>query len=252
MLAAWGAMHAAFFWSLMRSGGSLYAPNITRLEGGPRRIALTYDDGPRGEETQRLLDVLKQADVQAAFFVVGRRAREDPGVVRRMVREGHTVGNHTMNHPLGWAAAGRTRATREVAEAQRVLAEITGEAPVLFRPPMGHKNVYLDEILGELGLRQVTWSRRSWDTVVRREGTVARRVLSRARPGEIVLLHEGLPGGGDGRSLAPDLTRVLIRGFRERGLSPVSLNELLPSPGRAAERRSALPRLASSSDEPAR
>lgn len=252
MVAAWGVLHAGFLWSLLRSGGSLYAPNTTRLEGGGLRVALTFDDGPRGDETRRLLDVLGEAGVRAAFFVVGRRAVEDPEVVRRMDREGHTVGNHTMNHLARWAATGRSRATREVAEAQSALGEITGRAPALFRPPMGHKNVYLAGILEELQLRQVTWSTRSWDTVVRRTGPVARRVLARSRPGEIVLLHEGLRGGEGGRPLAPELTAALIRGLRDLGLSPVSLSELLPSPARPAASGPAPPRPGASSDEPAR
>jgi peptidoglycan/xylan/chitin deacetylase (PgdA/CDA1 family) len=238
LVGSWAVLHGLFFWSLMRSGGNLYAPNIRRGHGDA--AALTFDDGPRGDETRALLDLLAAEEIRATFFVVGRRAREDPEVIRRMIREGHTIGNHTQSHPAGWAAAGRRRVFEEVGGAQETIAGLSGEAPEWFRPPMGHKNVYLREALERHGLRQVTWSTRSWDTVVRRPAAVAGRVLRRAAPGEIILLHEGLKEARVGRAMAIDLAPRLIAGLRSRGLRPVGLRELLtgrapgcagPSPG---------------------
>ena len=245
LVGSWAALHGLFLWSLLRSGGNLYAPNIRRGRGDA--AALTFDDGPRGDETRVLLDLLAAEGIRATFFVVGRRAREDPEVIRRLVREGHTLGNHTQSHPVGWAAAGRRRVLEEVGGAQETLAGLTGEAPEWFRPPMGHKNVYLREALQKHGLRQVTWSTRSWDTLVRRPAAVAGRILKRAAPGEIILLHEGLREGRDGRAMAIDLARLLIEGLRSRGLRPVGLRELLtgrapgtdgPSPGSRRAARS--------------
>ncbi len=253
LVGSWAALHAAFLWSLLRPGGSTYAPNVSR--GDPRTCAmiLTFDDGPRGDETRALLDVLGAEGIRATFFVVGRRAAADPGVVRRIVGDGHTLGNHTQTHPPGWAAAGRARVLDEVAQAQETLAGITGRAPAWFRPPMGHKNVYLREALAANDLRMVTWSLRSWDTVIRRPDAVARRILARSGGGEIVLLHEGL--ASDGGPMAPRIVRALARGLEERRLRPVGLLELLGAPpeDREEHRTQGLrERPASSSDAPAR
>jgi peptidoglycan/xylan/chitin deacetylase (PgdA/CDA1 family) len=252
MIGTWAAMHAAFLWSLLRSGGELYGPNIRRGETNGARVALTFDDGPGGDETQRLLDLLDAEGVRASFFVVGRRALRHAAAVRRMAAAGHTIGNHTMSHLVGWAAAGKRRAMREVTEAQEALAGITGVAPELFRPPMGHKNVYLPEILEATGLKQVTWSIRAWDTILRSEAPVAQRILRRARPGEIILLHEGLSSRGGGAGMAAGLARRLIKGLRERGLRPVSLSELLRGPAEPDPAPSSATPHASSNDEPAR
>lgn len=249
LVGSWAALHGLFLWTLLRSGGNLYAPNIRRGHGDA--AALTFDDGPRGDETRALLDLLAAEGVRATFFVVGRRAREDPEVIRRLVREGHTLGNHTQSHPVGWAAAGRRRVLEEVGGAQETLAELTGKAPEWFRPPMGHKNVYLREALQCHGLRQVTWSTRSWDTLVRRPAAVAGRILGRAAPGEIILLHEGLREGREGRAMAIDLARLLIEGLRSRGLRPVGLRELLTGRAPGTDDPSHRSRRAARSDGPA-
>lgn len=250
LVGTWAALHAAFFWTLLRPGGAIYAPNVRRGPLEHASVTLSFDDGPRGDETRALLDVLGAEGIRAAFFVVGSRAAGDPEVIRRIEGDGHTLGNHTQTHPVTWAAAGRRRVLREVGEAQETLAGITGRAPTWVRPPMGHKNVYLREALAVHDLRQVTWSTRSWDTVSRRPASVTRRVLARAGSGEIILLHEGLAAAGF--PMAPELARTIGRGLRQRGLTPVGLRELLSGLPAGHADPGLARRPASSSDAPAR
>jgi hypothetical protein len=106
LLSAWAALHAAFMWTLLRPGGTLLAPNIQRGPSEGSRVALTFDDGPRGDHTRWLLDRLGEAGIPGTFFAVGERARKDKEVIRRIVSEGHTLGNHTQTHPASWALAG--------------------------------------------------------------------------------------------------------------------------------------------------
>jgi peptidoglycan/xylan/chitin deacetylase (PgdA/CDA1 family) len=252
LLSAWAALHAAFMWTLLRPGGTLLAPNIQRGPSEGSRVALTFDDGPRGDHTRWLLDRLGEAGIPGTFFAVGERARKDKEVIRRIVSEGHTLGNHTQTHPASWALAGRRRVFREIDQAQETLAEIAGRPPAWFRPPMGHKSVYLREALDRHGLRQVTWSVRSLDTVLREPGRVIRRVLSRADPGGIILLHEGIGGAGNSSSLAGELIGPLVRGLGALGLSPVSLEGLLLSPPRPSQDPAPAFRPVGPTDEPAR
>jgi len=227
LLIVYGAVHAAVTAEILRPGSRSFAPNLRRVEGEEKRIALTFDDGPRDGETQSLLDRLEAAGVKATFFVVGARARALAPLVRRIHDAGHTIGNHTLSHPVFWSMMTRRRAVEEVAGAQAILGEITGWAPEWFRPPMGHKNLHLAEILEAQGLKQVTWSIRSFDTILRDVGRVLGRVLPRARGGDILTFHEGLSGRTPGRALSLDLIDPLTAGARAKGLVPVSLEALL-------------------------
>jgi len=229
-LLAWGVAQAGIALEILRPGSRSFAANIRRAPEAVDRIAITFDDGPRENETGPLLDALAAARARASFFLVGRRAKALPALVRRIAAGGHTIGNHTLSHPKHWSLLPRGRALREVGEAQAILAEITGRAPSFFRPPMGHKNLHLDEILMAHALKQVTWSVRSFDTLTRDAGAVLRRVGPRLRGGEIVLLHEGLKEKRRGTPLSVELVAPLVSALRERRLQPVSLEALLSAP----------------------
>jgi peptidoglycan/xylan/chitin deacetylase (PgdA/CDA1 family) len=229
ILAAWGAVQAAAAWHLLNPRSSRLAANVRRAGTDAARVALTYDDGPRPGETERLLDALAASGASATFFVVGRRARARPDLLRRIAAAGHAVGNHTDTHPLHWSVLPRRRVLAEVGGAQSALAEILGEAPRWFRPPVGHKSFHLAEALEAHGLVQVTWSVRSLDTVIRDPRRVARRVLDRARGGDIVLLHEGL-AGADGTPVSVGAAGPLLEGLARGGIAPVSLQALLSTP----------------------
>lgn len=226
-LFAWGAAQAIVAAEILRPGSRSLAPNLRRAEGAIGRVALTFDDGPCDGETQRLLDRLEAAGAKASFFLVGGRARAHIPLVRRIAAAGHTIGNHTLSHPARWSVMTRRRALEEVGGAQAILGEITGSAPLWFRPPMGQKNLHLAEILEAHGLRQVTWSIRSFDTVIRDAGRVLRRVLPKARGGDVLLFHEGLTEKRKGSALSLGLIDPLLSGLRVKELTPVSLEALL-------------------------
>ena len=102
--------------------------------GGEHQVAITFDDGPDPRWTPKILDILKAANVKAAFFLVGVNAEQHPGLVRRIVDEGHEIGNHTYYHPnlaLCWPEHVRL----ELNATQLLIESITGRATTLFRPP---------------------------------------------------------------------------------------------------------------------
>lgn len=124
---------------ILKASLSLVCPRSLFLMRGPRDcggIALTFDDGPHPEETPRLLDMLHAHHISATFFVIGREAEKYPGIIRRIVAEGHDLGTHTYSH--GEPAATSARELREELDScQRVLEDITGQTTNLFRPPYG-------------------------------------------------------------------------------------------------------------------
>jgi peptidoglycan/xylan/chitin deacetylase (PgdA/CDA1 family) len=153
------------------SGGLAYASQwpTSQLFGrtlvagdDPAEVALTFDDGPNDAATPQLLDLLARRGVRATFFAMGDFARIQPDLVRRVVAEGHLLGNHTMGHPkLSVTSAVRVRA--ELAECNAVLEEITGKAVHYFRPPFGARRPMVLRAARELGLTPVMWNVTGYD-----------------------------------------------------------------------------------------
>ena len=200
----------------------------TIFQGPPQpRVALTFDDGPHPEDTPAILGVLAAAGARATFFFVGKKAREHPELVREVARSGHEVEAHSDTHPWWFSLAGKGRLRREVRRSVATLTQLSGRRPRFFRPPMGHKGLSLEETLREEGLEMVTWSARPFDTVSRSPQAIQTRLLDRARPGGILLLHEGIRRQNGHPSRAVQALPGLLRGLRERGLEPVSLGDLL-------------------------
>jgi len=215
---------------LLRPGSPLFVSARRRGAGSRPLVALTFDDGPHPQDTPAILEILKGAGLRATFFFVGRKARAHPDLVRRVALAGHEVGNHSDTHPWWFSLAGPGRTRREIREAGRSLEDLAGRPVRFFRPPMGHGNFFLRSELEGSGLEVVTWSVRPFDTLNRSPERIVQKVMAAARPGAIILLHEGAgrrPGEAS-RSVAALPT--IIRGLREKGLEPVSLGSLLEAP----------------------
>jgi peptidoglycan/xylan/chitin deacetylase (PgdA/CDA1 family) len=205
-----------------------YVEAVCRGNAGKKRIALTFDDGPDNRTTPLLLDILKAHQAHATFFCVGRQARESPELIKRIVAEGHTLGNHSYSHHW-WTNFLTTKPlAREINRAQGALRDLSGVSPRYYRSPMGLSNPHLAAALRKTGLKLVAWDVRPFDrgsaakTIVRRiAGTD--RMAGPARDGSIVLLHDG---GGVFENLAPAVAEIIER-FQSRGYSFVNLDELL-------------------------
>ncbi len=205
----------------------LYRP----LVRGPRRnqVALTFDDGPNGTTTHRLLDLLKEKRVTATFFLVGSNVERHPEVARRIVAEGHTIGNHTWSHrKLLLLPPGRV--TDEIRRAHDTIQRVTGRTPTLFRAPHGFRSPFLPRTLRLLGYRaHCAWTRGVWDTDAdANAASLVARAVHRARPGEVVLLHDGLGTQLDPqRDAMLDAVPRVIDAYRDRGYEFVTLDRWL-------------------------
>jgi peptidoglycan-N-acetylglucosamine deacetylase len=182
---------ALLAYSVFASRCQFWAPVIRSL---PQRdgVALTFDDGPHPEFTPRLLDILAEHRVHATFFVIGRFARTHPALLRRMIAENHAIGNHSLDHDRFGINQRRPYWRRQIGETQRIVADITGMPPVLFRPPMGFKTGHIAAAAKEQRLPFVGWSLRSLDTRPMAPERLAQRVISRLGGHDILLMHDGL------------------------------------------------------------
>jgi len=204
-------------------------PSLVRGAADGKRIALTFDDGPAPPFTEQILDILRARGIAATFFVCGRNVERHPDVVRRIVAEGHALGNHTYSHPFLCFRTRRSMA-REIDRTQEAVRKITGESPTVFRPPYGVRWLGLWRVLGERGLRLVMWSDSGLDWRQGAEAIVSTAVGD-LRPGAILLLHDGHgarpPDQVDRSHTVKALPRIIDWAI-SKGFSFVPLRDFLP------------------------
>ena len=204
----------------------------TFILGGPtdqNRIALTFDDGPDPRYSEKVLDVLKEYNVPATFFVMGSRAVAYPEIVQRMVNEGHIIGNHTYFHPNLVEEADIPTLEREVNRTEDVLNDIIGYRTSLFRPPYGFLYNELVEKLAEMRYLVIGWTVDSLDWQEDPPEVIASRVLDNVQPGAIILMHDGADWDGD-RTNTIEALRQIIPTLQEQGYEFVTVPELLNVP----------------------
>jgi peptidoglycan/xylan/chitin deacetylase (PgdA/CDA1 family) len=234
-----GAMcgsHALNFAYGLAPSSAALGPVISKLPTPAAQrgeIGLTFDDGPDADVTPRVLDLLDEAGAQATFFCVGARARANPHLVREIAARGHAVENHAFEHSRAMGFYGVGRLVRDIGDAQKALADITGSAPKFFRAPFGIRTPLTEPALARLGLRCVAWNVRSLDSVDRCADRVAARVIRRLAPGAIVLMHDGIegrrrPATAGAPSVIGALPLVLAT-LREHAWRSVTLRSALPA-----------------------
>jgi peptidoglycan-N-acetylglucosamine deacetylase len=203
----------------------IFGRTLSRLPGRERQLALTFDDGPNPDATPRVLDILARFEVRATFFVLGRHARRWPALVRRVVDEGHQVGNHGFAHRR-LHLAGPARARGDLSDGTAAIIDACGVAPRHFRAPHGFRSPFVSAAARRLSQRTVGWSLGVWDSARPGTGEIARRLLVGVGAGSIVLLHDGdgYNPFGDRRQTAEALERV-IPILRDRGYALVTLPE---------------------------
>ena len=162
----------------------------TRVSTGRKVVAITFDDGPHPENTPRLLDMLKERRIKATFYVVGNMVKYSPQLIRRMIAEGHEIGNHTVTH--GNLARMSDDALRKELQAahDQIIAE-TGVTPRTMRPPGGAiKKSQKELMLREFGYPTILWSVDPEDWKRPGPAVVTSRLVNGASPGGILLVHD--------------------------------------------------------------
>lgn len=219
---------ALFADGVARPGSSVLYPTVTHGSRERRRVALSFDDGPDPEVTPAVLDALARHGARATFFSVGRLLEAHPELARRVLAEGHELGNHSWRHSR-WEPFSSPRA--QIAEIERgeraIAAFATNGEPPLYRAPFGVKSPPFVVAAHAKRLTMVAWSLHGRDTGDAGPDTVAARVLRWIRPGDIVLLHDGHDLAGHHRLACAGAVPLILSGLRERGLECVTVSELL-------------------------
>lgn len=192
-------------------------------DSSEKKIYLTFDAGYENGVTEKLLDVLKEEEVPAAFFVVGNFIEENPQIIRRMEAEGHVVGNHTMHHPDMSAIAAEEDFKKELTELEDAYREVTGkEMKKYYRPPQGKYSETNLAQANKLGYTTVFWSLAYVDWLQDQQPSreEALNLLNkRIHPQAIVLLHSTSKTNGE-------ILQELIQGWKVQGYTFCSIEDL--------------------------
>jgi peptidoglycan/xylan/chitin deacetylase (PgdA/CDA1 family) len=181
-------------------------------------VALTLDDGPSPLSTS-FVDVLQSKGAPASFFVVANRIANYPGVLRRMVDGGQTVGSHSLAHAHPAQQSAEALLADNSRSDELITAE-TGLPVTLYRPPYGERSDAITAVSGQLGLAQILWNVDSLDWQSRDANKVVEQVMTTVRPGSIILTH-------DLYQSTLDAYPILIDRLREAGYVIVTIPELL-------------------------
>jgi peptidoglycan-N-acetylglucosamine deacetylase len=198
-------------------------------------VYLTFDDGPHEIYTPRILDILDKFDVKATFFIVGKNAERYPGIVKHIYNKGHDIGNHTYSHPGSPLLKIKKKAfiEKEIIKTDKIIEDITGKRPVLFRPPLAFWDVS-SEILKrrakEYGYLCVGWSFSTMDWLGS-QCIIKKKYLRQPKnDGDIVLLHDGSENALVKRRWATvKILPEIIKDCIKNSLQPLPLSSLLSS-----------------------
>ncbi len=196
---------------------------VCRGNTGRKWVALTFDDGPDARSTPALLDLLRDAGVQATFFCIGKHVDAERDLTARIVREGHLTANHTYTHNNTTNFFTEPRLRDELFRTQAAIKEATGVEPIWFRPPVGLTNPRVFRAASWLKLGMIGWTVRSLDTKLTDPAQIVDRIVKRLKPGAIILLHDGnIPAS----RLVPTV-KLLLDTLRSLGYEVTRLDHLL-------------------------
>ncbi len=190
-------------------------------------VALTFDDGPNDRYTLQILDILKEEQVKATFFLVGTNAEYYPDIARRTVADGHEIGNHSYLH-LQYDKVSAQEAREDIEKGLNAIQNITGITPRWFRPPYGINCPDMEEICRTNSMAIAGWSADANDWNPHPSEELVERLITQVVPGDIILLHDGRDARHNyDRTLTVQCVKPLIQKLRSNGFTFVTLTDLL-------------------------
>ena len=223
----WGVyviLHLSFIvllgYNSVRINSQFFVPAICSGQPVNRQIILTFDDGPDPTVTPQVLDVLKEYQVPATFFCIGRKIPENEALLQRIHDEGHIIGNHSYSHDILLDFYPFWTIRKELRQTNELIAKVIGKKPRFFRPPYGITNPAIARALRKRDFTVVGWNIRSFDTVIKEVDVLMERVISQLQPGGIILFHDTNPA-------LPVILRQLLEYLKANDYQVVSLSQAI-------------------------
>jgi peptidoglycan/xylan/chitin deacetylase (PgdA/CDA1 family) len=200
-------------WGVFDIGSQFFAR--TYWKGVKGRVSFTFDDGPHPEHTARVLDILREEKVNATFFCIGKNAEKHPLLLKEIIEEGHTIGNHTYNHDYVFS---KSAAEKQITDGQEAIESIIGKKPAYFRPPFGVMTPEIARAVKKENCAIIGWDLRSRDGTLNSVKAILARVKPRLKDATVLLFHDTNPH-------TPRVLREVIHLCRKNGMEIVPLPE---------------------------
>lgn len=194
---------------------------VPRAETSEKVVALTFDDGPTREKTDEILQILREENVQATFYVTGAEIEKNPGELEKIVSAGHEIGNHTFSHQR-MVLVSPSFVESEIEKTDELIRKAGWTKEITFRPPFGKKLFTLPFYLSKNNRKTITWDVEP-ETFVEKSEDLIKHTLDNTKNGSIILLHVmyGI------RTESVKSVRPIIKGLREKGFEFKTVSELL-------------------------
>ncbi len=223
----WAFTLVILIWFLITAFGSFFVKWNYHLKSSHSNkkiaenwVSITFDDGPNPEFTPVILMLLREHGARATFFCIGQHVENHPDILKQILAEGHSIGNHTYSHSKSFGFFNSKKVQVELQATKSIVKKLTGIEMNLYRPAFGVTNPQIEKAVKSLGLQSIGWSVRSLDTTLRSENTVLDRITSKVSKGDIILLHDTSE-----KSIAV-LERLLVF-LRKENLKSVTVERLL-------------------------
>lgn len=199
---------------------NFYIKTICKGNNQTNSISITFDDGPNPNTTPKILDILKENQIKACFFCIGKNAEINSELIKRIDNEGHIIGNHTYSHSSNFDLFSSSKMKKEIINTTSIINGIINKEVQYFRPPFGVTNPNLAKALKKTNLISIGWSLRSLDTTSKGNITKTIKRLEKIKAGDIVLLHDNI-------TEAPEILEKFITIVKSKDLKFVRLDELI-------------------------
>ncbi|WP_289038367.1 polysaccharide deacetylase family protein [uncultured Zobellia sp.] len=183
-------------------------------------VSITFDDGPNREFTPKVLDLLEKYNAKATFFCIGEQVEKHPEILKKIIAQGHTIGNHTYSHANTFGFFSLDKVMNELTRTKKAVHTLTGKEMTLYRPAFGVTNPQIAKAVNQLNIKAIGWNVRSLDTTSRSEKTILERITKKVSKGDIILLH-------DTSEKTIRVLEQLLLFLREKNLSSVTVDRLL-------------------------
>ena len=196
------------------------------INGTPEKknVALTFDDGPDGVNTPKILKILKDNQVRATFFCIGTSLEKNKAVILNAFNDGNVIASHCWSHK-DLTTLNKDSITVELSKTEQQIYNIIGKKPALIRPPYGAINSAVQDILVADGYKSVLWSIDTLDWSQRESSNIVNNVVNNVRPGEIILMH----CDGD-KAATTEALPIIIQKLKLQGYNFVTIDEMAESP----------------------
>lgn len=218
---------AAYGHLLIQPGSDFFGLVKRNVQTSRRVVAFTFDDGPSVKYTTRILDILKENGARGTFFVTGANAERNPELIRRMIREGHQIGNHTWSHYFLFTKGGSVRED-EIMKTHALIKDIAAVEMKYFRAPYEYRDLRLIFLLRKLNYRYIGHDTETFDGAGAPTEQIVERVMKKLHPGTIISMHDARGN----REPTVRALEVVLPAIRAKGWRAVTIGELLAAEGK--------------------